>query len=70
MDFDQDAVGAGRDRRLGHRRDQIPLACGMAGIHDDRQVGEFLQSRDAERSSVLRYCVSNVRIPRSHSMTF
>ena len=38
MDFDHDALGAGDGGGKRHGRHQGPLARGVAGIEDDRQV--------------------------------
>ena len=41
MDFDQNAVRSRSHGGFRHRRHQIPLAGGMAGIDDDGQMRQF-----------------------------
>ncbi len=43
--FQHEPVGAGRNGRAGHGGDEIGPSQGVAGIHDDGQMGEFFSAK-------------------------
>src|SRR5581483_1725820 len=46
MNVDDDAVGPGSDSGAGKRQDEVTAAARVAGVDDDRQVGQPLGDRD------------------------
>ena len=46
VDFDDQCVGAGGDRRFGHRRDQARFSRAVRRVDDNRQVALILQVGD------------------------
>ena len=70
VDLDHDPVGTDRDAADRQRLDEPALAGGVARIDDDGRWVSRLRRGTAARSIVLRVYVSNVRMPRSHRITF
>ena len=69
MHFNQEPVRARCDGGLCHRRHQGPLARGVTGINDDRQMGQGLQCGDGcqvERVPVLRFEGPNASLAQHH----
>ena len=52
-----------------HWLDQLTQACAMAGVDDDRQMGQLPREWQAFKSSVNRVAVSKLRMPRSQRTT-
>ena len=47
MDFDDDAVGAGRYGGQTHGRNQAELSRPVGGVHDYGKMGQFLEGRNS-----------------------
>ena len=71
VDLDDDAVGARRRGRQRQRQHQVaPARRRGSGRRSPAGARARLSTGTAMMSSVKRYAVSNVRMPRSHSITF
>ncbi len=65
MNLDEQTIRTSGHRRFGHRRDEIPLARGMAGVDDDRKMRQLFQCRNSceiQRVPILGFKGTNASL--------